>query len=246
MLARAGNAARTQTLSFRTRSDRPRVCDRFALHSLVNFGICLAGLRDVLSVAITPLCALSGAPIAWTPSHLACSVHLHHLVAFTTLRFEDIFHHLVFVGGLALFNYSLNWGPITNFLIFFMTGLPGGIDYAILTGVKLGRVARLTEKRYNAQINTWLRIPGLMATAAVMWICSAHGRVFEVPPLGVVAVIALTLANGLYYGEQAIGNYHRVAASTGGDKKADKQNAEEKETKTTAEPTKAKPYPVDQ
>ena len=42
----------------------------------------------------------------------------------------------------------------------FVCGVPGAIDYALLSLVKQGRLDRMLEKRWNTLINTWLRGPG--------------------------------------------------------------------------------------
>ena len=44
-------------------------------------------------------------------------------------------------------------------------GVPGGVDYLMLFCVKHGWMSPLTEKRYNAAINVWVREPALMCTA---------------------------------------------------------------------------------
>ena len=91
-------------------------------------------------------------------------------------------------------------------------GLPGAVDYALLCGVKTGRVPRMREKQFNTAINTWLRIPGLVCVGAFAWCCLAHGMAERLPTLVLVVSIALSLANGLYYGEQVIGSYHAERA----------------------------------
>ena len=145
----------------------------------------------------------------------AFSLHFYHLTCFVeALRVEDVVHHLLFGGGLGCFNFSLTWGRMTNLLIFFMTGLPGGIDYAMLVLVKSGHVARLTQKAICSNINTWLRVPGHVFTSSLMAICTWSDATGSLPyPSIVVGTVAsLCLLNGVYYGEQAVGTFHRMAA----------------------------------
>ena len=105
------------------------------------------------------------------------------------------------------------WGRMTNLLILFMTGLPGGIDYAMLVLVKTGRLQRLTQKSITSSINTWLRAPGHVFTASLMVICLWQGTIaIPYPYFTVCPVAGLCLLNGLYYGEQAVGSFHRMAA----------------------------------
>jgi hypothetical protein len=47
-----------------------------------------------------------------------------------------------------------------NSLLFFITGIPGAMDYAMLSMVKENLMDKLEEKRLNTHINVWLRMPG--------------------------------------------------------------------------------------
>ena len=141
---------------------------------------------------------------------------MYHFLAFTKLRSEDIVHHLLFVGVFGAVNFLMEWGRVVNCILFFVTGLPGGIDYALLALVKLGKYDKLDEKRANARINTWLRCPGLVAVAVLMSVCGAHG-VLRVPYIALAIVIVLVSGNGIYYSHQVHANYHSLnATKTGG------------------------------
>ena len=48
-----------------------------------------------------------------------------------------------------------------SFLCFFISGLPGGIDYLMLTLVKHGVIDVMVQKRTCASLNVWLRAPGV-------------------------------------------------------------------------------------
>ena len=47
-------------------------------------------------------------------------------------------------------------------------GLPGGIDYALLVGVKLKWLKPIVEKDLNQSLNVWLRCPGGVIIAFIM------------------------------------------------------------------------------
>ena len=183
----------------------------FLLHSLANWLVVGAGLRDAGAVALRPLCALALDAHTFFPSYVTFAVHAYHILAFTAVRPADLLHHGVFVGGLGYVCFTQHWGPLVNFLLLFMSGLPGAVDYAVLSAVKTGHVERLVEKRLNAALNTWVRAPGHVAVAVVIWCCAAHGTLTIPVPMAVV-VACLCLANGLYYGEQVVAAYHTVRA----------------------------------
>lgn len=185
----------------------------FALHFITNMVITVLCLSDLLGVAQNPLCSFVEPTNSWHPSYAAFALHFYHLTCFTTLRLEDVVHHVLFGGGLGMFNFFLMWGRMTNLLMFFMTGLPGGIDYLLLVLVKTHRMERLTQKAVCASINTWLRAPGHVFTASLMAICVWQGTTMVPYPGIVVSCVAgLCLLNGVYYGEQAVGTFNRMAA----------------------------------
>ena len=185
----------------------------FVLHALANAVVARTGLRDVMAVLRDPDAAMTMPIRSWTPSHLAFAVHLWHTVAYNKLRAEDLWHHALFVGTFGYVNFSMRWGAIVNLLLFFMTGLPGGLDYALLAAVKQGWLPPLREKAINAKVNTYVRAPGLVFTAALLYTCARTGR-SRVHPFAAGLCAALCYGNGVFYGWQVNDDFSgRVAAA---------------------------------
>ena len=179
----------------------------FGLHALANLVTTLGAAQDLASVFLHPLCGMVSPTHSWVPTHAGMAVHLYHILGFFPfLRFEDWMHHLLFGGGMGALNFLLPWGRVTNALLFFITGLPGGITYFMLVMVKLGRIPSLTEKAISAQINTWLRTPGLMWFTSVILFNFAHGTM-HVPPWAACLCVLLSFTNGQFYGAQALENF---------------------------------------
>ncbi len=88
------------------------------------------------------------------------------------------------------------YGPVVNAILFFVTGVPGGISYLLLVLVRSGRMAAMREKELSASINTWLRTPGLVFVATVMYCCMAHGQILT-PTWAAVVPALLAATNGL-------------------------------------------------
>ena len=65
--------------------------------------------------------------------------------------------------------------------------MPGGADYAMLFAVKHGWMTPLSEKRYNAAINVWIREPALVVTATLGFI-QIHQQPGELHSTSIVAV----------------------------------------------------------
>jgi len=93
--------------------------------------------------------------------------------------------------------------------LFFTTGLPGGIDYTMLTLVKNGYMDRSIEKRVNTFLNVWIRSPGCVAVAA-LGIVHLFSNNSNSNTLAFAVSGLLTFWNGQYFMEQVVDNYARL------------------------------------
>jgi hypothetical protein len=137
----------------------------FFIHSLANAFVCLSGLKSMKAVALDPLRAFDGAAfsedetgffgaISVWPLTIINAVHIYHMIGGFSLTPADYFHHGLFIPTIALPGQVYRWGPLSNFQAFFISGLPGGIDYLLLGLQKVGMLNHMTEKRVNANLNT--------------------------------------------------------------------------------------------
>ena len=139
-------------------------------------------------------------------------MHLYHCLAFD-LDANAIFHHLILAPLIGGIHFAYPWGCAFNLLNFFISGLPSGIDYALLAAVKAGRVTSFFEKRVNCSLNTWLRAPGLTMFCVVATACWLHPYPGTPPedlmPTWLFLPTALSVFyNGQYYAQRVIGNYY--------------------------------------
>ena len=138
----------------------------FCLHVVANAVSTVAALPDVIRVLSDPLHAFSGPTTTMLANSAVISIHLYHCLFFR-LPPADIFHHAIFVSILCGFAIPFKHvgGASNNFGCFFLSGLPGGINYALLVLVKEGRMTPLAQKGWDAWINTWLRGPPMSVYA---------------------------------------------------------------------------------
>jgi len=200
----------------------------FMCHAAFNVVVVMTALRDVLAVFRSPLCSLAVPMQSWFPAYFTIAGHFYHALGWK-MKPHEVRHHVIFSGIGGVITLACRWGPLMGLCLFLVSGLPGACDYALLCGVKTGRVPRLREKQLNTAINTWLRIPGLVCVGAFAWCCLMHGMAERLPTavlvfthssrsprtpaaratsppthsLPQVVSILLSLGNGLYYGEQA-------------------------------------------
>ena len=179
----------------------------FFLHAAANAIICVFGAKDVLTTLANPAGSMAQ-DLAWSavPGGFVAGIHTYHALRFK-LSGADIFHHAAFAGVGCFSNYVVNYGPLANLYFFFVCGLPGALDYALLGLVKCGRLAAMEEKRLNSAINVWLRAPGLtmvFSFAYAAFRTGDHGI-----NAGVIAVLAfISVHNGQYYLQRVVANYH--------------------------------------
>lgn len=183
----------------------------FALHVICNAWISLLCLPDLLYVVSDPVNALKQRETVnhW-PSCLVFSIHLYHMLFFKNLQWIDWLHHILMVVIGAPLLVAGEMGHLMNFNHFFMCGVPGGLDYAMLFAVKHGWMDPLDEKKFNSAINVWVREPALVVTAAYGYLqIHLQGQSFS----GWVTAIRVFLCllatwNGLFFMERVVGNYH--------------------------------------
>ena len=144
----------------------------FALHTLVNALIIAYVWRDTVYVLTCPnlyetnSCAHAGTPCANKLAlDLTIAIHLWHAFAYA-LKPIDWIHHIPAYVVCAM-GIVTPQGPVLNLSMFALMGLPGGLDYAMLTLIKLNLLHPRVEKDYNQSLNVWLRCPIAMLSAFI-------------------------------------------------------------------------------
>jgi len=136
----------------------------YFIHSIVNFIILSNTYKDVYN---TFTCSN---PVTIKPSmdinvmnSLITSLHVYHLFFYTNLRLDDYLHHIIM---LTVFNISILQvqGSYPGTLLFFMNGLPGFIDYSLLSLTKYNLLSKKREKYINTFLNVYVRSPGILLT----------------------------------------------------------------------------------
>jgi len=187
----------------------------FFLHSFANLCVCATAFNSIRAVLDDPTHALDssvfhdsspfGNASVW-PLTIINSVHVYHMIGGFRLSGADYFHHLVFIPTIGFPGQLFPWGALGNFQAFFISGLPGGVDYFMLGLQKVKLLNGMTEKRINANLNTWCRTPGILASTVLLYQALKLGR-YQVPMWAAALQLALPPYNALYFGKQATANY---------------------------------------
>lgn len=108
----------------------------FALHACANAVATVAAFPDVVRGFTEPEVSWSGPSQTMVANSAISAIHIYHCLAFK-LSTSDIVHHLVFVSVLCGLGIAFKdkGGIANNFGCFFLSGLPGGLDYILLVRV---------------------------------------------------------------------------------------------------------------
>jgi hypothetical protein len=192
----------------------------FLLHALGNLVAAALAVPDLFLVAKKPYYALSvrycegrafPACSDW-PSALIIAIHVYHVLRFK-LSSDDLFHHMLFVPIIGGIHFAYPWGASGNMLCFFISGLPGGLDYIMLCAVKADHLTSYSQKRINCSIHTWLRSPGILTFTALSFSCWLDPPPDTLPSdvmpwYFALPCFFLIFFNAQYYAQRIIGNYY--------------------------------------
>ena len=185
-------------------------------HAFGNLLVCITAAPSVWATLTDPAQAMDarvftdrslfGTASRW-PLVIINSLHLYHMAAWTKLNAAEYFHHLVFIPTLGFAGQVFTWGALGNFQAFFISGLPGGLDYLLLALVKDGRFDKMREKQWSANLNVWCRCPGILATTVLCYQSLLYGNHAGVPTYAIALQLLLPPWNALYYCKQSVANF---------------------------------------
>ena len=178
----------------------------FFLHAFANFVIALCCVPAILSILKEPDNALnseyhknlsSGNKV---PLSFVNTLHLYHILFFKC-NSNDLFHHIVFIPCLGLPGQIYDWGAMSNWLAFFVCGLPGGIDYFLLGFQKAGLLKNVDQKYISAKLNMWFRMPGVLSIISIML---TQTKDLNVPFWAVLLQYLFMPVNVIFYAESSV------------------------------------------
>ena len=169
------------------------------MHVLCNVVTCVMVWDDLVATFAHPHASATSA--SYRPSLFGVCLHAYHALLFP-MSADDRAHHLLFAAVLGVLTVAYS-SRASNAMLFFMSGLPGGLIYSVLVArrVDVRWRRRLNESVLSAAVNVGLRLVGILGCLA----CFARGVGAEGPPVTVAALqSALCLGNGVYYTHQSV------------------------------------------
>jgi hypothetical protein len=138
--------------------------------------------------------------------NITLALHIYHYIAFKCLRRDDHIHHISMIGTMII-SCAFQGGSITNYLLFYLNGLPGLLDYSCLLLVKMEKMESITQKAISVYINTWIRAPGILYGCVIIWIYYRIGYLDYIHPFFLLFNLMMSYWNGLYYNMRVTYNY---------------------------------------
>jgi hypothetical protein len=175
----------------------------FQLHSVINCVIALCTYSDVFECLNDPSSSNEELSFYIAPC-MVLMLHLYHALYFE-LRTADWLHHIgscFFCTPMAL-NYPKKGFA---FYCFFCSGFPGAIDYALLALYKNKYCPKIVEKKANAYLNSYIRIPGGVIGSYLIYKDSFYMETSALHYSNIILSF-LIYVNTCYYGKEAIENY---------------------------------------
>jgi hypothetical protein len=183
----------------------------YLIHTINNFIVVYYTFNDVIK-CFTHFDHILTYNYSNIPSITTYCLHFYHFIYyFKSLRFDDYLHHILMVGFCLPVGNYIQSGLLLNYSLFFLTGLPGGIDYFLLFLNRNNLISKYTEKTINSYLNLWIRLPGCISQSTITLIMynknkdlySIHIKIL------ILMVVVLVSWNGIYFMNQVIRNHEK-------------------------------------
>ena len=142
--------------------------------------------------------------------------HIYHTIfCWNGIPIDEKFHHIVLVYMLNPLMW-LHYTNLCDFSFFFMSGLPGGITYFLLFLKNLKIIGSLTEKFISKHLNLWIRAPGSVITAYIVYLNFGH-FLFDSSSLAIKIAVVISvigsLWNGMHFQSTIVTSYAKHKSS---------------------------------
>ena len=183
-----------------------RLISWYILHAFCNFFVVYKCIPYILFFINEPLKSIQD-NTDLDLHYYAVVPHIYHCIAFD-LNKDDIFHHVLFVFFGMIFKHFTNTGFTLALYLFFINGVPGGIDYIMLTLYKLNFIDKHTRHKIAVYLNSWVRCPGLIfSNTLFIFYTLIHETNFSRKMFNIFISLIIWSYNGLYYNYQVRDTY---------------------------------------
>ena len=183
----------------------------FCLHAIVNLCLIIPfAINDIVLFLNDPISLETLLCASRQPIIITNALHIYHILTFK-LKEIDIVHHIpAIIGAFGTFWWSY---PISGNvqLALSLMGLPGAIDYILLSMWKEDMLSIEIEKRVNYYLNVWVRAPIANITSFCIIITMYHhSNMFDIYNKFFIIIIGLHgYWNGNFFMKEVVISYSK-------------------------------------
>ena len=181
----------------------------FFIHCIINIYITIYGFPNIIfSLQNLAECSITQWINGYEIYGVVVALHFYHIFNFQ-LNKMDWLHHImtaVITGPVVLLT---NTTCVSAVGLWFVSGLPGAIDYFLLWLVKMGYCNKKIEKIAYVAISCWIRAPGCIYTATLQF--GMIPRIQEYSYLQIIGKFWTTLIiywNGIFFMYLTVRDYY--------------------------------------
>ena len=181
----------------------------FFIHCIMNMYITVKGLPNLIySFHNIEKCTTSEWINGYEIYGIAVALHYYH-IAFFKLNKMDWLHHITSAIITTPVILYTNTTCLSAVGLWFMSGLPGVIDYLLLWLVKMGYCQKKIEKVAYVAISCWIRAPGCIYTATLQFGIMPHIDQYTwIELIGRFWTTLIVYWNGIYFMHLTLRDYY--------------------------------------
>lgn len=172
----------------------------FFIHFVSNLFVTINSIPDLIQIIKDPFYSLNNKwnVYSYNTFYISVITHLYHIIFFNLTKADRLHHFLMVLiaGSIEYYKKSI----ISPAALFFITGLPGCIDYFLLFLVKLNKIQKKTEKIIYLYLSAYLRCPGA-CVISVIGLYNIKNEFYISNFNGLISLLSCILVfwNGHYY-----------------------------------------------
>jgi len=172
----------------------------FFIHFISNLFVSINAISDLRLCLLEPynIYKYKWSSSSYNTFYISVITHIYHIIFFNLTKADRLHHGLMVLiaGSIEYYKKSI----ISPAALFFITGLPGCIDYFLLFLVKLNKLSKKREKIIYLYLSTYIRSPGA-CIISVMGLYNLKHEFNNSILNGIISLISCLLVfwNGQYY-----------------------------------------------
>jgi len=130
------------------------------------------------------------------------------MIAFKKHTAMDYLHHISSAFICAPLATFFLYDKTINLNTIFICGMPGAVNYGLLTAMKHGKISKRTEKKASAYLNNYFRMPGLVSSIYLSYLNTMYNTKLTASSIKIIQFLSIiVLWNATFFNYLACKNY---------------------------------------